>query len=228
MADPSLTRDGEVFVLSLGADENRLHQEFLDRVGHALDEVEATRGPAALVTTGEGKFFSNGFDLDWLGALGRDEVRKFLAATQKLWARILTFPVPTVAAINGHAFGAGAVTALAHDYRHMREDRGYFCFPEVDIGLRFRPGMMALLQCRLSPGTCRDAVLTGARYGGREALERGIVDDARSSALLREGAISRAAALASKDRETLRALKLSMYGEVLALLGTDSAQPSRF
>lgn len=48
---------------------------------------------------------------------------------------MLTLPMPTVAAVTGHAFGGGALLAMAHDWRVMRGDRGYFCFPEVDIRL---------------------------------------------------------------------------------------------
>ena len=166
MADIQLKREGNTFILNLGKDENRLDRAFLDEVGHALDQVEASTDPVVLVTTAEGKFYSNGFNLGWMGSIAREEARTFLNDTQAFWARLLVFGVPTVAALNGHAFGAGAVMALAHDYRVMRADRGYFCFPEVDLKLRFRPGMLALIQRRLSPAAFRDALLTGTRCGG--------------------------------------------------------------
>ena len=59
--------------------------------------------------------------------------------------RLLVFPAYTVAAINGHAFAGGALISCAFDYRVMREDRGYFCFPEVDIRIPFTAGMAALI-----------------------------------------------------------------------------------
>ena len=213
MSEPRLTREENVFFLSLGSDQNRLDQLFLDEVGQALNEVEAHEGPAALVTTGEGKFYSNGFHLDWMGGLERDDARRFLADTQRLWARLLVFPVATVAAINGHSFGAGAVMCLAHDYRVMRADRGFFCFPEIDLRLRFRPGMMALVQCKLTPAVCREALLSGMRYGAGDAVQLTLVDEAVPLEKLREAALARVAPLASKDREAMRQLKLSMYRE---------------
>lgn len=91
-----------VSVLDLGSDENRFSPDWLQRVHSFVDGVE---GP--LVTTGSGKFYSNGLDLDWLMANG-DQAAKYVAEVQELLARILTLPVPTVAAVNGHAFGAAA------------------------------------------------------------------------------------------------------------------------
>lgn len=218
MADIQLKREGNAFILNLGKGENRLDRTFLDEVGHALDQVEASTDPVVLVTTAEGKFYSNGFNLGWMGSIAREEARTFLNDTQAFWARLLVFAVPTVAALNGHAFGAGAVLALAHDYRVMRGDRGYFCFPEVDLKLRFRPGMLALIQRRLSPAAFRDALLTGARYGGVEAEARGIVDAAAPLEELTARAIERASEASGKDRDTLHKLKLAMYKEAFDLL----------
>ena len=64
----SLDRRGDVFVLDLGSDENRFNPTWVGSVEQALSEVEAVEGPRALVTTGTGKFWSNGLDLDWMSA----------------------------------------------------------------------------------------------------------------------------------------------------------------
>ena len=55
----------------------------------------------AMITTGEGKFYSNGIDIPAIAALNEEMQRKFMHQLCKLVARILTFPIPTVAAING-------------------------------------------------------------------------------------------------------------------------------
>ena len=128
----------EVAVLNLGDDENRFSPEWLADVNGFLDRIES--GDAkALVTTGSAKFYSNGLDLDWLAAHG-DQADWYVAQVQQLLARVLVAPVPTVAAVNGHAFGAGSMLGVAHDFRVMRADRGYYCFPEVDIRIPFTPG----------------------------------------------------------------------------------------
>ncbi len=213
-----LERHGAVFVLRMKAGENRIHPRFLESLGGALDEVLASEGPAALVTTGEGKFYSNGLDLEWMRAQGPDVLGSFLASFQRMLGRLLAFPLPTVAALGGHAFAGGAMFAMAHDFRVMREDRGFFCIPEVDLGLPLAPGLMALLRARLPRTVLHEAIVSGRRYGGSDALAARIVEAAVPEAHVLPRAIERAAALAGKDRVALVALKRGMYEETLALL----------
>ena len=214
-----LRREGSVFVLTMQGGENRFNRPFLDALNRALDSVEASPGPAALVTVGgQEKFYSTGLDLDWLGGAGQTEAPRFVDAVIALFARLVALDVPTVAAINGHAFAAGGMLALAHDFRVMRADRGFFCLNEVDIGLPLHPGMVALVKSRLGAGVLRDVVLTGARIGGAEAFERGIVDEAVPAAEVLPRAIARAATLAQKDRQTYTALKRGIYADLLGAL----------
>jgi enoyl-CoA hydratase/carnithine racemase len=213
-----LEHRGEVHVLHLRSGENRFRPELLDAVDAALDRVEAAEGPAALVTVGEGRFYSNGLDLDWLGAAGPDAVAPYLARVHRLFARVLAFPRVTVAALNGHAFAGGAMLALAHDVRVMRADRGYFCLPEVDLRLPLQPGMMALVRARLRKQTAHEAIVTGRRYGGAAAVERGIVEEAVAEEEVLPRAVAIAQELAGKDPATLAALKRGLYEDALRIL----------
>ncbi len=219
MARIDLRRDGHVFILTMQAGENQFNRPFLDALTRALDEVEQGSGPAALVTTGgQEKFYSSGLDLGWLAGDGQSEGGAFVGSVLRLLGRVLAFPIPTVAAINGHAVAAGAMLALAHDFRVMRADRGFFCLNEVDVKLPLAPGMTKLVHSRLTPTAFRDVILTGARIGGSEARERGIVDDAVPAEEVLPRAIARAAALADKDRSIYGTLKRGMYADVLSLL----------
>src|SRR5215469_38858 len=103
---PTLARHDDVFVLDIGDGENRFHPDWLASVNGALDEVEKAEGPRALVTAATGKFYSNGLDLDWLFAHS-DEYNGYLAAVHALLARLLSLPLITVAALQGHTFAAG-------------------------------------------------------------------------------------------------------------------------
>jgi enoyl-CoA hydratase/carnithine racemase len=218
---PKLDRDGDVYVLNLGDTENRFHPDWLAEVGLLLDEVAAAEGPRALVTTSTGKFYSNGLDLDWLQA-NVDQATTYIASVHALFARVLTLPVPTVAALGGHVFAAGGMFALAHDFRVMRADRGFFCLPEVDIHIPFTPGMGALIQARLHPQVAHEMMTTGRRYGGKDAAEALIVDRAVAEDVVLPTAIGIAAALAAKASPTLAAIKTGMYGPALAALADTS------
>ena len=214
-----LTRDGDVFVLRFDDGENRFRPDNLKEWNEALDEVEGAGNPAALVTTGSGKFYSNGLNLEWLLALPEGEERDaYIPAVLGLMARVLTFPTITVAAINGHAFGAGAQISLAHDYRVMRTERGYWCMPEIDLKAPLHPGMTAIIQARVSHQTAHELIVTGTRYGADMAAERGIVDHAVPEAEVLPKAIEIAAGLASKADPAMTALKKGMYPHTLESL----------
>ena len=88
----SLSYQGKIAVLDLGADENRFSPAFLDAIDAHLDEVVGA-GAQGLVTTGGGKFYSNGLDLDWLAAHG-EQAQWYVGRVQGMLARILTLPVP--------------------------------------------------------------------------------------------------------------------------------------
>lgn len=212
-----LTRDGSVRILRMDEGENRFSPANLDAIEAALDELEAVEGPSALVTTGTGKFFSNGLDLDWLGA-HTDQARPYLARIHGLFARVLRLPMPTVAACNGHTYAAGAMLSLAHDVRVMRADRGYWCLPEADLGLPFTPGMNALIRARLPIGAAHEAMVTARRYGGEEAAAAGIVQHAVAEDAVLPTALEVAASLAPKAGPTMGTIRSDLYAEVLASL----------
>jgi enoyl-CoA hydratase/carnithine racemase len=205
-------------VIRLDAGLNTFDAAFLDDLEASLDRVEGFGEVAALVTTGTAKYYSNGFDLEFLGSLEPDAARVFVERTMRVLARVLVAPFPTVAAVNGHAFGVGAMLALVHDQRVMRDDRGWFCLPEVDLGMQFHPFMQSLVTSVLGERTAREAILTGRRYGGGEAQVAGIVDDVATEPALVGRAVELALARSGKRGDTLQALKRGLFTETLAKL----------
>jgi enoyl-CoA hydratase/carnithine racemase len=214
---PRIERDGDLVVLNLGNDENRFSTEWLASIHACLDEVEGMPSPAALVTVAEGKFFSNGLDLDWLTA-NLDKFESYVETVQRLFSRVLTLGVPTIAAIQGHCYAAGGLLALSHDWRVMRSDRGFFCLPEVDINIPFSTGMDALLRAKLPIRVAIDAMTTGRQYGGDDAAAAGIVDVAVGEDQVRPTAFEMARPLAGKAGATLATIKGRMFAEPAAAL----------
>jgi Delta3-Delta2-enoyl-CoA isomerase len=219
---PALDRDGEIFILHLGDDGSLFTPQLLGEISALIEEVAAAPAPRALVTAAAGKAWALGLDLEWI-ANNRDGVGELVVAMHELDARVLELPVPTVAAIGGHAFAGGALLALAHDFRVMRSDRGFFCLPEIDGQIAFTLGLTALVRSRLPPQTAHEALTTGRRYGGPEALTGGIVDHIASEEAVLEKAVSIAASLAPKHPGTLGQIKRTLYHDtLLALRDRDS------
>lgn len=219
----TMTHLDNIAVLHLGDGENRFCASRIDNIHACLDDVSPhARG---LVTIGGGRFYSNG--LEQGGPCSHtDQSAGLVTALEKLLNRTLTFPLPTVAAVNGHAFGAGAMFALAHDYRVMREDHGYFCFPEVDLNVPFTRGMAALIQAKLSAKSAHAAMTTGRRYGGPAALDIGLVGATPSKESLFQVAVGQLREPVSGKRpDTLTAIKSAIYELVTAALLAKTPRP---
>ncbi len=214
----SVTHESHVAVLTWSDGENRLNLDSLARLNEILDELESIEGPLAVVLTGSGKFFSNGLDLGRFAHLP-DEFLATLREVQRTIGRIMVFPAYTVAAINGHAFAGGALLACAFDYRVMREDRGYWCMNEAEIGLALDERLFSILEHRLPRATATTAALTAHRYGAPEAFAQGIVEAVASEDQVLVVAVGVAETQSMLDRTTLQGHKFLAHGAEAALLG---------
>ncbi|MGH3968181.1 MAG: enoyl-CoA hydratase-related protein [Mycobacterium sp.] len=218
-----LTYEDKIAILDLGDDENRFSPGFLDEINGYLNDIVGA-GAHGLVTTGGGKFYTNGLDLDWLMDHG-EQTGWYVGRIHALLARVLTLPIPTAAAVVGHAYGAGAMLALAHDFRVMRADRGYFCFPEVDIRIPFTDGMAALIQAKLDPQAAVASMTTGRRFGGSDAERLGLVDATAPEGTVTAAAIGLLRPLGGKDPGTLGAIKQTMFSHAVQVLTADAKVP---
>ncbi|VEU37378.1 unnamed protein product [Pseudo-nitzschia multistriata] len=216
----SLTSDESTGVYTLRMDRgpNVVNPRFVDLLGKAIGKIEKAPHPKALVVTGTGKFFSNGLDLEYLQRSSESQKGALITSFWELLARLMVADCRTVASINGHGFGAGLFLALACDYRVMRTDRGYLCWPEVNLGMRLAKGFSELSKAKIGPRVLRDGVLTAKRYGSKEALASGLIDEECSLEHLRRTSERLAAAglpenlgLLNFNPRTFRSIKIELY-----------------
>ncbi len=212
-----LERDGAIHLVTLDNGPNTIDPEWQARLLEVLDTIEGDcEGDAGLVLTGVGKFFCSGLNVEVVMGLEGEARGLFSRSMSEIMRRILSLPIPTVAALNGHAFAAGAFIALACDYRIMRADRGWFCISEVDVGVPIGQPMANLLKARVSPQVARNAMLSGHRYTAEEAVAAGFADAMASEADLLNEAKKMAAELATKERRIFGTLKKTLNADVIA------------
>ena len=219
-----LQKKDSIYLLTMDAGENRWNTAFTREFAKALDQIEKDDGPGALVTTAsDSKFFSNGLDLDWIQSPedypeGGDS-KVFGEEAMYLFGRIITLPIPTICAINGHAFGAGFMLALSHDVRIMRKDRGFLCANEIQLGMSIPRPELALFRHKIPANSFFETVQLSKRWTGPAALEAGIVQSVESMDDLTEIAIAKAEELAplATDRKNFGYQKEMLYGENAAI-----------
>ena len=218
LMDISLRHEGSVAVITWNEGENRINRDSLARLNAILDELQSLEGPLSVVVTGQGKFFCNGLDLDRF-ADNRDEFTETLHELERTIGRLLVFPAYTVAALNGHTFAGGALISCAFDYRVMREDRGYWCMNEAEIGLVLDKRLWSILENRLPRASAIVAATTARRFSGTDAVHFGIIDAVASEEELLAHALLVAESFATLDRKTLGEHKWLVHGNEAQLLG---------
>jgi enoyl-CoA hydratase/carnithine racemase len=224
MAPIEYEQDENVAVVTMNSGENRFNLPFLDEFLSVLDTIESDTDASVLVVkSAHEKIFSNGIDLDWLIPFVQndpDTAKKFTYTLDKLFRRLLIYPMPTIAAITGHAFAGGAIMCCAFDFRFMRSDRGFFCFPEVDLGIPFLPGMIAIAKKAIPMYKFEEMKYTAKRLTAYECEEHHIVMKACHINDLMGEVLSFARSL-NKRREVIGAMKKGMYKDILHVLDTE-------
>ena len=215
----NLDRDGDVFVLTMDMGENRWNTNFVRAFDAKLEEALASEGPAALGTcSSNAKFFSNGLDLDWRRQEGDGEggdKSVFGDEFFSLMSKLITFPMPTLCAVNGHGFGAGFMMALSHDVRMMRADRGYLCANEIQIGMAIPDAELLLFRHKMSGSAFFDTVQLARRWTGPDAKAAGFVQDVADMDSLLNKTIDRAHQLAplGANRDLFEKSKERIFGK---------------
>ncbi|KAI9926482.1 hypothetical protein ASPWEDRAFT_45415 [Aspergillus wentii DTO 134E9] len=166
--------DKNIYLLTFTSPkDNRLTPTFIEALLLALDVIEHRFPKGVVVTTsGIAKFYSNGLDLE-LATSTEGFLEKWL---WKLFRRFLTYPMPTVALLNGHAFAGGFMVAMYHDYRIQNPSKGFLCINELEFGVPLQTPMMNIFREKLTPANFRNVVLGAKRFPGPESLSAGIVD----------------------------------------------------
>lgn len=217
-------KEGRVARIILDDGENPHNPDFVNELLGILDEIEGDMSlGSVIIGSSDPKFWSTGLDLPWvLAAFGdperHDDLRAFLYGINEMFKRVLLFPMPVIAAMNGHSFGNGAIFSCACDFRFMRSDRGFFCFPEVDVSIPFLPGMMAIVKKAFPRWKLEELAYSGRRCTATELEEAHVITRAcGSEAELMESTMNLAKTF-DKARGILGELKRRMNGRIVEII----------
>ncbi|RMD43466.1 hypothetical protein DV735_g1652, partial [Chaetothyriales sp. CBS 134920] len=217
----------QIYLLSFTSPpDNRLTPAFLSTFRLALDlilhsTVLSLKKGVLITTSTIPKFYSNGLDFE--SAVADPDF--FPHHLYPLWHRLLTFPMPTVALINGHAFAGGLMTTMMHDYRIMNPDKGFLCVNELEFGAPLPPPMATIFKAKLPTprSTLRTMVLEARRFPAQDALKNGLIDGV--------GGLAETLAFATEAKLVQKAqspsyglLKEELYKDVVADLTELAAQ----
>jgi len=204
----------------------------VEDLNKALDAADSNPSVQAVLVRHEGKFFSNGMDLKFIEA-NPEAAQGLQGDAERLMARILTFPLPTVAAIKGHFCAAGGMLGLSFDKRIMREDRGLFFVPAVDIGLIYSPGQTELMKAKTPQSMHLDMLAFAKRYTAKDLFPLGVVDRMVPLEDVDSTALAMAQELCAKGknslyRHTMHGIKKNLYRTAYDLLTSETIQGMGF
>ncbi len=210
--------DDHVAIVTLKSGENRFNPDFLNAFIDTMDTLENdTQATTLVVTSAHEKIFSNGIDLEWLLPVVQEkrmqEAKDFFYLLNKFFRRTVFSPMITIGALSGHAFAGGAIWSCAFDFRFMRSDRGFFCFPEVDLGIPFLPGMLSLLKKAIPMYKLEELHHTGSRMTAKQCLEHHMITKACHIDTLMDDVLAYAKTI-NKKRAVVTEMKMRLYKDI--------------
>ena len=176
---------------------NAQNPAFFADLHAAFDRLEAEFADCAVVLAGTGSTFTAGLDLDHHFALfarrSSKEIDAWFDAYRATNLRLFTYPRPTVAAINGHAYAGGLITALDCDHRIAADGDLRFSLNEVPIGIRMPAVYCEIVKHAVGSRAASELTLFGQVHDLAAAVRLGIVQETVAPDGLLDAAIARAA-----------------------------------
>ena len=224
----TLEKSDNFFILTLIGDdhEHRLDLHLIDSLLSVLSQVntQSINGSSALITVACSKFFCNGVDVLWGQPSACLCLHQMVKSVRSVIAALLSFPIPTIVAVSGHAAASGLVLALGHDYVLMSCERGFLYTSEVDLAMTLSDYFSPLVRSKIGGLSAqRDVLLRGMKVKGEKAVRMGIVDlaahDSEESVV--EAAVRLGDSLAERkwNSEVYAEIRKSLYPEICGVIG---------
>lgn len=186
---------------------NAINETFVDELGAVFTGLAADADTKAVILTGNGKFFSFGFDIPEFLNYPKEDFARYLRKFCSLYLQMFLFPKPLIGALNGHATAGGCILALACDVRIMVTGKAKIALNELNIGAAIFAGCVGMLKAAVGLRNAERVLLTGALYSAEEAQRIGLVDGATSEEGLLAEAKEIAVGFSMKNPDAFKTLK---------------------
>jgi enoyl-CoA hydratase/carnithine racemase len=207
--------DGVVLLtLDLPDRRNAMTEDLTAEWGRVLPAVAADPATRCLVVTGSGSAFCAGGDLSWLeqgGDLGVDQIRARMLPFYRTWLHIREVEVPSIAALNGPAIGAGLALALACDLRYAAPV-ARLSAPFTSLGMHAGMATTWLLPEVAGLAVARELLLTGRSVSAEEAVDLGLVNRVFPAETLIDDVLGIARTVATRAPIATRLTKVALAG----------------
>ena len=221
-------KDDTVAIITLNNGENRHNPPFTMAILDAFAEIEKNESIyAVVITSSDEKSWSQGIDLPWIMDViaKRDSqtIKDFFYSLNAMFKKILLFPMPVIASINGHAAGNGAILACCCDFRLMKADKGYLFFPGVDINISYPSGIQEIIKKAFPYYKLEEAILTGKRYDAKELEKHHVIIKAcDNAAAVRQESIAFAKTF-KKKRIIFEEIKKQLNKHIIAVIDNEDS-----
>lgn len=203
-----LSLDGEIVKITIVRPKvNALNEELVDELGSCFKELSKDKGVCAVILTGQGSFFSFGFDVPGFMDYKKKAFERYVRKFSKLTQRIFLFPKPVIAALNGHAVAGGAVLALSCDYRVMVKGKPKIALNEMTFGSTVFSSVSEYLRFAVGSQSAQKVLYSGKMHSAEEALSIGLIDQATTQRSFGAAVNKIALEYASRDKKAFKSVK---------------------
>jgi 3,2-trans-enoyl-CoA isomerase len=186
---------------------NAINEKVVDELTDCFRALSYDPGVKAVILTGEGKFFTFGFDIPEFLNYTKEAFVRYLTKFTGLYTDIFLYPKPVIAALNGHTIAGGCMLAIACDYRIMVPENARISLNEINFSSSVFAGSVELMKLLLGQRLAEAALLSGAMYSAEEALQLGLIDRIAAKADLENEAVKKAREYAAQDGAAFRSIK---------------------
>lgn len=203
-----LTKDEGIARVALSRGKvNAINEKVVDELSDCFKQLADDPTVKAIIFTGEGKFFTFGFDIPEFLGYPRNDFIRYLTKFTDLYAYLFLYPKPVIAALNGHTVAGGCMLAISCDYRIMIPEKARIALNEINFGSSLFAGSVEIMKVLIGQRKAETAVCSGAMYSPEEALELGLIDRIVSPDELETEARATAKEYASKDGAAFKSIK---------------------